>query len=158
MLRRKSKKGSKKTAPASPPPPPPQEELPQVWLPDQAIIHHEEEGGQETFEEEQEQLASYLEREQSNEPVGWEEEEELDYTQIAASLGITVEPQIEQPIELPVRPTSVRPALKDCESVDGGLEDEMEETIQPLQQETTTPGRSRLPSIRSTYNSLDLFV
>lgn len=65
--------------------------------------------------EEQDQLAQYWALEEVNEPKGWQEDEELDYTQVASSLGIPLLP--ERLSTGPVGP--VRPVLQ----------------LQPLEQE-----------------------
>lgn len=68
---------------------------------------------------EQERLATFWATEEENEPIGWEETEELDYTKVAASLGISPLPELEL---LPtVLQNSERPSLKDYEAVDENL-------------------------------------
>lgn len=101
------------------------------------------------LEEEQDRLAKYWAGEDSNQPRGWEQREELDYSEIATSLGLR-----EDVVDLPNRPdrSSLRPTLRDFEQVDESLFVEEEEIVTmttPSRQEEVELIRSRLPSLRS---------
>ena len=98
--------------------------------------------------EEQDHLAQYWALEEANEPKGWQENEELDYTRVASSLGIPLMCE-----ELPTGPAGpVRPVLKfppleqeECGSIGEAARQQNDRDL-----EDSELTRSHVSSVRST--------
>ena len=100
--------------------------------------------------EEQHRLANFLAREEENRPGGgWDEGEELDYAQIAASFGGMLQLENEgerEGINIPTQPNgNIRPSLRKYEQVDEVFD--FDEAI--LEERDGVLQHSRLPSHKS---------